>query len=66
MSGPKAKVIDELVADFNALPENKGKAQVVAQYVGSYPEGVNKLRTALIGNRGPLMLPKFTTSALKS
>ncbi|MCB0405426.1 MAG: ABC transporter substrate-binding protein [Bdellovibrionales bacterium] len=53
MSGPKAKVIDQLVADFNARAENKGKAEVVAQYVGSYPEGVNKLRTALIGNRGP-------------
>jgi sn-glycerol 3-phosphate transport system substrate-binding protein len=53
MGGQKGKLLKEIVQEFNALPENKDKTEVQVQYVGSYEEGLNKLRTALIGGRGP-------------
>lgn len=53
MAGEKGKLLQEIVADFNSLPENRGKVQVQMQFVGSYEEGLNKLRTALIAGRGP-------------
>jgi sn-glycerol 3-phosphate transport system substrate-binding protein len=53
MGGQKGKLLQEIVQEFNSLPENKDKAQVIVQFVGSYEEGLNKLRTALIGGRGP-------------
>jgi sn-glycerol 3-phosphate transport system substrate-binding protein len=53
MTGAKNKLLDGIVSDFNALPENKGKITVSPQFVGSYEEGLNKLRTALIGGKGP-------------
>jgi sn-glycerol 3-phosphate transport system substrate-binding protein len=53
MTGSKNKLLDSIVSDFNNLPENKGKITVFSQFVGSYEEGLNKLRTALIGGKGP-------------
>jgi sn-glycerol 3-phosphate transport system substrate-binding protein len=53
MTGSKNKLLDGIVQDFNNLPENKGKITVFSQFVGSYEEGLNKLRTALIGGKGP-------------
>jgi sn-glycerol 3-phosphate transport system substrate-binding protein len=53
MSGEKSKLLNSIVDDFNHLPANLGKVSVEAQYVGDYDEGLNKLRTALIGGRGP-------------
>src|SRR5262245_53708797 len=53
MSGEKGKLVQELVADFNATAEAQGKIVVQAQFVGTYEEGLNKLRTALMANRAP-------------
>jgi sn-glycerol 3-phosphate transport system substrate-binding protein len=53
MTGYKNKLLDGIVTDFNNLPENRGKITVIPQFVGSYEEGLNKLRTALIGGKGP-------------
>jgi sn-glycerol 3-phosphate transport system substrate-binding protein len=53
MTGAKNKLLDGIVDDFNALPENRGKLVVLPQFIGSYEEGLNKLRTALIGGKGP-------------
>ena len=53
MSGEKSTLLGSIVDDFNRLPANAGKLKVEAQYVGDYDEGLNKLRTALIGGRGP-------------
>ncbi len=53
MAGPKGKILDGIVNEFNAVPENQGVFHVHLQYVGSYPEGMNKLRTALLGKKGP-------------
>jgi sn-glycerol 3-phosphate transport system substrate-binding protein len=53
MGGQKGNLLKEIVQEFNDLPENKDKLEVIVQFVGSYEEGLNKLRTALIGGRGP-------------
>jgi sn-glycerol 3-phosphate transport system substrate-binding protein len=53
MTGEKGKLLDGIIDDFNHLDENKGKLTVQSQFIGSYEEGLNKLRTALIGGRGP-------------
>jgi sn-glycerol 3-phosphate transport system substrate-binding protein len=53
MGGHKGVLLKEIVQGFNSLPENLGKVEVQLQYVGTYEEGLNKLRTALLGGRGP-------------
>jgi sn-glycerol 3-phosphate transport system substrate-binding protein len=53
MSGQKGVLLQTIVDRFNALPENAGRARVELQFVGSYEEGLNKLRTALLAHRGP-------------
>lgn len=53
MSGAKGALLSGIVQRFNDLPENKGKVQIETQFVGSYEEGLSKLRTALLAGRGP-------------
>jgi sn-glycerol 3-phosphate transport system substrate-binding protein len=53
MSGEKSRLLQSITDDFNALPANQGVVKVEPQFVGDYEEGLNKLRTALIGGRGP-------------
>lgn len=53
MTGEKGKLLSGIIDQFNQLDENKGKLVVQPQFIGSYEEGLNKLRTALIGGRGP-------------
>lgn len=53
MGGEKGKLIREIVEDFNNLKENQNLISVKSQYVGTYEEGLNKLRTALLGGEGP-------------
>src|SRR5262245_48519583 len=53
MSGQKGKLLNSMIADFNALPENAGKVRVESQFIGSYEEGLNKLRTGLMAGRIP-------------
>ena len=53
MSGDKEQLIQSLVADFNADPANHGRIKVEPQFVGTYEEGLNKLRTSLMAHRGP-------------
>jgi sn-glycerol 3-phosphate transport system substrate-binding protein len=53
MTGPKGELLQQIVREFNAAPENQGKLVVDFQFVGSYEEGLNKLRTALLAHRGP-------------
>jgi sn-glycerol 3-phosphate transport system substrate-binding protein len=51
MTGEKGRHLQELVDKFNEL--NKGRIEVTPQFVGSYDEGLNKLRTAVIAHRPP-------------
>ncbi len=53
MTGEKGKLLSSLTQEFNELPENAGRFQVVPQFVGTYEEGLNKLRTALLAKQGP-------------
>lgn len=53
MSAAKGKLVDQLVEQFNALPENQGRVKLVPTFIGSYEDGINKLRTAMVGKRGP-------------
>lgn len=53
MGGAKGKLLSSIVTDFNALPENRDRVEVTDQYVGSYEDGLNKLRTARLGGKGP-------------
>jgi sn-glycerol 3-phosphate transport system substrate-binding protein len=49
MTGQKGVLLKSIVEDFNRQSET----QVVMQFIGSYEEGLNKLRTALLAGRGP-------------
>jgi sn-glycerol 3-phosphate transport system substrate-binding protein len=53
MSGEKGELLHSIVEKFNSSPENEGRVRVELQFVGSYEEGLNKLRTALLADRGP-------------
>ncbi len=53
MSAAKGKLLEELVERFNALPENQGTMRIAPTFIGSYEDGINKLRTAMVGKRGP-------------
>ena len=52
MSGEKGKLLQGIVADFNKANAVKG-FEVQTQFVGTYEEGINKVRTALLAKRGP-------------
>ena len=53
MAGQKSKLLSSIADDFNSKPANIEHIRVEVQYVGDYDDGLNKLRTALIGGRGP-------------
>lgn len=53
MSGQKGRLLGSIVDDFNALPENRGRTEVSLQFIGTYEEGLNKLRTGLMAGRTP-------------
>lgn len=53
MTGEKGKLLGELTEEFNRSPENGGRYEVVPQFVGTYEEGLNKLRTSLLAKKGP-------------
>ncbi len=59
MTGEKGKLVSTLVDRFNQAAENLGKLKVESQYVGTYPEGLNKVRTALLAKRGPQIIQIF-------
>ena len=54
MTGAKGKLLSDIVSRFNQ--DQKGKVAVSLQFVGSYEEGLNKLRTALLAHRGPNLI----------
>lgn len=53
MAGEKGEALRRIIERFNRLPENVGRRRVEAQFIGSYEEGLAKLRTALMGGKGP-------------
>ncbi len=53
MTGEKGKLLQELVTEFNLLPESKGRVEIQPQFVGTYEEAINKVRTSLLAKRGP-------------
>lgn len=53
MSGEKGRLIGDMVEAFNQAPENKGKIKAQVQFIGTYEEGLNKTRTALLARKGP-------------
>ncbi len=57
MTGEKGQLVATLADKFNK--ENAGKLKVEAQFVGTYPEALNKVRTALLAKRGPQMIQIF-------
>jgi len=50
MSGDKGKLLQEIVNDFN---QKSNSAIIQLQFVGSYEEGLNKLRTSLLARKNP-------------
>lgn len=59
MAGDKGKLLEGIVADFNRSALNAEKFSVKLQYVGSYIEGVNKLRTSLMGGKSPHIMQVY-------
>lgn len=53
MAGEKGNELRAIVERFNSLPENRGRREVELQFIGNYEEGLTKLRTSLMGGRGP-------------
>lgn len=53
MTGGKGQLLKSLAEEFNSKPEFKDHIEVHLEFIGSYEEGLNKLRTALLGGRGP-------------
>ena len=53
MSGEKGKLLGGLIKTFNESPQYKSTYQVVPQFVGTYDEGLNKIRTSLLAAQGP-------------
>lgn len=53
MTGEKGKLLASLTEEFNQSKENQGRFIVVPQFVGTYEEGLNKLRTSLLAKQGP-------------
>jgi sn-glycerol 3-phosphate transport system substrate-binding protein len=53
MTGHLGEVLGGLVQRFNSSPAAQGKIRVELQFVGTYEEGLNKLRTALLAHRAP-------------
>jgi len=53
MSGAKGELLSAIVSRYNETSSDAGKVRVELQFVGSYEEGLNKLRTALLAGRGP-------------
>lgn len=51
MGGEKGRILGEIIESFNR--QQDGKIRVEGQYVGTYDEGLNKLRTAVIAKRPP-------------
>ena len=51
MGGAKGRLLAEIIEGFNA--EHRGTILIQGQYVGSYEDGLNKLRTARLGGKGP-------------
>ncbi len=49
MTGEKGKLVQEMVDEFN----QKGGVQVKTQFVGTYEEGLNKTRTAILARQEP-------------
>jgi len=59
MTGDKGKLLEELVGEFNGQPAIKDKMRINLTYVGSYTDGINKLRTSLIAGKGPHLAQIF-------
>ena len=58
MTGEKGRHLSSIVDDFNRSQSGKQgvQIQVVPQFVGSYDDGLNKLRTAVIAGRPPQVM----------
>jgi sn-glycerol 3-phosphate transport system substrate-binding protein len=53
MAGEKEKLLEGIASDFNAQAGMAGRGQVKLVYVGSYTDGINKLRAALLAGKAP-------------
>ena len=51
MAGSRGKLMGEIIADFNRT--HADKIRVEPQFIGTYVEGINKLRTSFMGGSGP-------------
>ncbi len=52
MTGDNGKLMQSLITEFNAKNATKG-FEVTPQFVGTYEEAINKLRTSLLAKKGP-------------
>ena len=59
MTGDKGKLLEELVNQFNDQATIKDRLKVNLTYVGTYTDGINKVRTSLIANKGPHLAQIF-------
>lgn len=53
MSGDKSLVLNSIVEDFNKDAAATGRLPVKLQFTGTYTDGINKLRLAVMGKRPP-------------
>jgi len=53
MTGDKGKLLEDLVQEFSSQPAVKDRLKINLTYVGTYTDGINKLRTSLIAGKGP-------------
>lgn len=53
MTGDKGQLLEQIVKDFNAQATVKERLKIQLTYVGSYTDGINKLRTSLMANKAP-------------
>ena len=53
MSGDKSQVLNDLVDDYNKDAGATGRLPVKLQFTGTYTDGINKLRLAVMAKRPP-------------
>lgn len=53
MTGDKSDRMIELIKEFNARADVKTRLVINPQYVGTYNDGINKLRAATMAGKGP-------------
>lgn len=57
MGGTNGQALQTMVDDFNK--EHEGHIKVTAQYQGTYDDGINKFKTAMVAKNGPDLIQVY-------